>query len=442
MNDGELKIGVARRDISPDEPRLLKPTGMERTEPTRGVLDPVFVEAMAIETGGQVGLLATSDLRMIPHDWAAEVRHAVAERLGCPWQRVHLSAVHNHCSSPEAADDSPESQAACDRANRKIVEAFIDSCLEAYETRRPAEVAYGRSELREPIGLNRRVRLSNGTCVNCWHAGGVCPPPLKFVGPGGPDSKDIRLLAVREVGAERPFAVLTSYATHPHFTAIPYFSGEFPGQAKREVARRLGGEIAVLQATHCGGDNDLHVVQPEPQGSTEETVQWFQESQQLLAGRFADVVVPAVESLAEWERPATLRHAYWSSGEDDPVGKRLTVVGVMALGDIALVSLPGELFLDLGLRLHKESPFPKLLVTAYNATAGGGGPGKSGQAPSSGYQGPPISFEQGSYEVMRGPASSDDDLLEARPGRFVRRATPASGNKVINKALELLAKLK
>ncbi|MBN2583630.1 MAG: hypothetical protein JXL80_11220 [Planctomycetes bacterium] len=426
----ELRIGAARREISPDEPQLMKPTGMERLEPTRGVLDALYVEALAMETGGEPALLLTSDLRIVPNEWAQEVRREVGRRCGCDEQRVILSAVHNHCSSPEPADESPEAQAATERANRKIIDAMIAACVEAFENRRPAEIAYAETVLREPIGLNRRVRLSNGTCVNCWHAGGVCPPGLKYVGPGGPDSKDIQVLAVREVGARRPFAVMTSYATHPHLTAIPYFSGEFPGEAKREVARRLGGDPVILYANHCGGDNDLHVVQPEPDHPTEKVVQWFQASQRKLAGRFADAVVPAVEAAGGWTRPTDLRHAYWSCGEDDPTGKtRMIVVAALALGDVAFASIPGELFLELGQRLKAESPFAKLLAVGYNAMTGS-------------YLPLPVHFEQGSYEVMRGAAADEDEVVEVRPGRFARRPTPDLGASVIDRALELLAELK
>jgi len=238
------------------------------------------------------------------------------------------------------------------------------------------------------------------------------------------------MLAVRELGAAKPFAVITSYATHPHLTGIPYFSGEFPGEAKREVARRLGGDPVVLYANHCGGDNDLHVMQPEPDHTTDKVVAWFQSSQRILAARFADAVVPAVLAADDWSRPTRLRHAYWSRGEDDATGrKRAVVVSALALGDVAIVSIPGELFLELGLRLKAESPFPKLITVGYNMMTGC-------------YQPLPIHFEQGSYEVMRGAAADDDEILEPRPGVFVRRATPDLGTQVIDCALALLRELK
>jgi len=122
-----------------------------------------------------------------------------------------------------------QAKAAEQKAIRKIVNAFIDSCVEAASTIAPAEIAAATTHLLEPIGQNRRARLSNGTCANAWGSGPVIPPGLKYAGPAGPDSTRIDILAARRLGEERPFAVLTSYASHPHLYALPYFSGETIG---------------------------------------------------------------------------------------------------------------------------------------------------------------------------------------------------------------------
>lgn len=427
-NPAALKIGVARREISPPSPKLLRPTGMGRLESTYGVLDPLWAEAMAFEAGGQAAFVITSDLRTIEHAWVVEAREAIAERTGCPSDRILFSSTHNHCSSPEADGDSPEARAALAAANRRIIDAFIDSCVAAWQDRRPAEIAYAQAALTERVGENRRMQFSNGTCVNCWHGGAVCPPGHKYVRPGGPHSTEVRLMSVRQVGAKRPFAVLVSYPSHPHLSALPYFSGETVGQAKREVAADLGGEVTVLWGNHTGGDIDMHCVHPKPPGGLEAELAWFRQSQKTIGRRLAAAVVPAVRKCAKYQRPATLKHAYWSSGEDAPERSRIVIVSALVLGDIALASIPGEIFLTLGQEAMARSPLPKLLMMGYNGSAAG-------------YQPRPIGFEQGSYEVMRGPAASEDDLLEARPGMFVRRSLRDSGQKVVDRLIAMLTDL-
>ena len=425
-SSGDLRIGVARREISPPNPTLLRPTGMSRLQSTVGVLDPVWAEAMAFEAGGQGGLVITSDLRTIEHGWVVEARAAIAERTGCESDRILFSSTHNHCSSPEADGDSPQALEALEAANRVIVEAFIDSCVEAWETRRPAEIAYAEARLTERVGENRRMQLSNGTCVNCWHGGGICPSGHKYVRPGGPDSTEVRLMSVREVGAKQPFAVLVSYPSHPHLSALPYFSGESVGQAKREVAAGLGGEVVVLWGNHTGGDIDMHCVHPKPDG-LEAELAWFQQSQKTLGRRLAAAVVPAVKKCKAYERAAGLKHAYWSFGEDNPKHSRIVIINALVVGEVALASIPGEIFLELGREAMARSPWPKLLMMGYNGSAAG-------------YQPKPIGFEQGSYEVMRGYVVPG----EVVPMPCNRRVMPTrdGGDRVAEKALSLLRELR
>jgi len=426
-NPNLLKAGVARRDISPPNPKLLRPTGMSRLQSTIGVLDPLYIEALAVEAGGRGAIVLTGDLRTIEHAWVVEVRTTVAERLDLEPEQILFSSTHNHCSSPEPDGESPEAQAALIVANRLIVSAMIDASIEAWENRRPAEIAYAEATLRERVGENRRMRVSNGTCINCWHGGAVCPPGHKYVAPAGPDSNEVRLLSVRQVGARKPFAVFVSYPSHPHLSALPYFSGESVGQAKREVAAGLGGDVVVLWANHTGGDIDMHCVHPKPDG-LEAELAWFQQSQKTLGRRLAAAIVPAVRGCRTYDRPASLKHGFWSSGEDRPKESCIVIINVVVLGDVALASIPGEIFLELGREAMARSPVPKLLMMGYNGSAAG-------------YQPKPLGFEQGSYEVMRGPAASADDLLEARPGIFVRRAQRDSGQNVVDTLVTMLGEL-
>ncbi len=408
----ELHIGVATGDLTPPDPALLKPTGMDRLVPTRGVLDDLRAEAMAIAAGGELAFVVTSDLRYLPPEWAVEIRQTVAERTGCDPLRVLLSSVHNHCSSPIAADDTPEAKAAEDRANRKIIDAMINACVDAAAAMAPAEIAAATTELSEPIGENRRVRLDNGTCVNCWGSGPVIAPGRRPVGPAGPDSTRVDILAARRLGDPAPMAVFTSYATHPHLYQLPYFSGEFPGAAKRAIERRVGGAVS-LYANHTGGDLDLHCVHPMPDGEDAQ-VAWFRRSADLLGERFADAAVPAIPTTG-FSRPSRMRCECYQADR--------VIINVLALGDTAFVSIPGELFHSFGLRMLDAGPFAHTLMMAYNGS-------------SPGYAPPAIGYEQGSYEVMRGPGA----VMNIR-GITRATANETTGDVIAAKVGEMLQRL-
>jgi hypothetical protein len=421
-DSSQFQVGVAWRDISPEQPTLLKPTGMGRPVPTRGVLDPLRLEAMAFRAGGELAFFTTSDLRVIEWEWMAEIRQAVAARTGADPMKILFGAVHNHCTSPAPADSSPQAKAAEQKAIRKIVNAFIDSCVEAAANLAPAEIAATTTHVLEPIGQNRRARLSNGTCANCWGSGPVIPPGLKYAGPAGPDSTRIDILAARRLGEEKPFAVLTSYASHPHLYALPYFSGETVGAFKRRIEQLVPGAVS-LHADHCGGNIDMHCVHPVPDEDLAQ-VAWFRKSTAVLAERFGRAVVPAIPK-SGYFRPASLRHAHFASeGMKGPGMAPLIFINAVALDDLALATIPCELFIELGLRIHAGSPFAHTILSAYDASGGE-------------YIPPAIAFEQGSYEVMRGP--SPDDIAQARAiNRFAR---PESGEQIVAKTLEVLRQI-
>jgi len=424
---GGFTVGAARREISPPDPRRLVPTGMGRREPTFGVFDPLFVEAAAIGLDGEAALLITADLRYYPSEWVVEIRETLGARLGLdPW-RVLFSATHNHCSSPVAADRSPEAAAAEAAANRLIRDSIIAAGIAAFETRRPAEMATGTTRLAEPIGQNRRIRFAGGTCVNGWGAGPVVPPGQRIVGPAGPDSFRVDYWCAREPGAARPFALLVSYATHPHLYELPAFSGEFPGAAKRQIAERLGGAL-VMQASHAAGDIDIHQVHPMPDEPAAQRA-WFRASADRMGARLADAVCAALPA-ARYGRPARLRHDRFTTepARTAPDQRSFNLVGI-ALDDAAIVSMPGELFHEDGLRIHSESPFANLCLMAYNGSGGA-------------YLAPPLGFEQGSYEVHRGPAapSPDGDALAPAPMRAGARVD--TGQRLVAEILALLRRLR
>ena len=384
----QLAVGMSKQNISPDKAPLLKPTGMGRKVDTIGVLDDIFAEALCIVTNDDIGILVTAETRYFPHPWIKRIRETVSNSIGIPEQHILFSSTHNHCSSPVAKDDSDEAKAAEQAANEKIINGIIKACEEAYATRRPAEIAVTTTELNELVGQNRRIRINNGTALNCWGAGSIQPFGHKFAQIADEDSKHIDILLVREVGKEDPFGIFTSYATHPHMYELPYFSGEFVGAAKRAIEARLPG-ICTMHANHTGGDLDIHSIHPMPD-EHEAQVKWFQESVALMGQRFANAVVPALHAL-EYKRPEKLCFSYQSTEhEESKAPQPRFILNHMALDDIGFVSIPGELFHCFGREIHERNPLDHVFLMGYNGSGGM-------------YTPPMEIFEQGAYEVMRGP---------------------------------------
>jgi neutral ceramidase len=434
-----FRAGAASVVISPDEPKLLKITGVHNLAPTLGVLDgyDLCADALAIQAGSQVAVMATIDAIAYGPRREIDVRRAVAEKTGIDEKFVLVAGRHNHSSTGEPADEKdPACVHAAERYTKKVRDGAVEACVRAIADLRPAEVAAATATLKETVGQNRRARYANGGCEPCWNSGPISIPGERFGPSPGPDSTRVDFLCAREVGAKSPFVVLTSYASHIHLGGIPYFNSETVGGVKAAFRRAVPG-VNVIYANKTGGDIDMHCVHPMPDDPAEQLA-WYKRSAAELGRRFCAPILEAMPSLsyrrpdrlghecvgmdisAESQpsaqsrpsaesRPATSRGASASGAASRP--SRTILVNALRLGDFALASIPSELFMEYINRIHDLSPFKTLLLLGFNGS------------PGMGYMGTPLSFEQGGYETGK----------EAAPVRSAQPSTDKAASRLANR---------
>jgi hypothetical protein len=435
MSD-EFRAGVASVDMSPDRPELLTVFGLHSLETTRGVLPgyELWVNALAFEAGGRRAVVATRDTTGYGRQAELDIRKAVAEQTGIDETMVLVTARHVHSSTgvPRDENDPACVQAAKDYS-AKIRRATIDACVQALGSLRPAEMAAGTVQLAQPLGQCRRMVFAHGGAMSSWGAGPVALPGERFVGPAWPNNRRVDLLAVREVGAREPFGLLTSYGTHIHLSGIPYFASEAVGGIRNELRRRLPNTTLVYAASMTG-DYDLHSMFPIPADGVEAEIAWFKASAEEVGRRFADAVVPAM-SAGGYVRPTTIGHEYFEAG--GPASDRRVrrfMLNALRLGDVGLLSVPGELFLEFVEAIQSRCPLKPLLVLGLNGSSG------------LGYVGTPLAYEQGAYETARGPAPSPEEeerMIAAglTQDRRLGRARADTGFQIADRAVELLRRL-
>ena len=90
------KAGVARTEITP--PQGLWMAGYAaRTRPAEGVLQPLWVKALALQApGSDPAVVVTSDLLGFPRTLSGRVAAALRERFGLERSRVMLTSSHTH----------------------------------------------------------------------------------------------------------------------------------------------------------------------------------------------------------------------------------------------------------------------------------------------------------------------------------------------------------
>jgi hypothetical protein len=145
--------GSARRDITPAWPVLQAGFG-QRQAPSTGVLDRIFTKALYLAAGSERFVLVTADLICIPKPLAEAVTQRIVARTGLTEAQVCLCASHTH-SGPVPWDPAGTAPGIADWVPL-LVEAMVEVACEALERGVPSRIrtAVGRLDLL----LNRRTR--------------------------------------------------------------------------------------------------------------------------------------------------------------------------------------------------------------------------------------------------------------------------------------------
>jgi neutral ceramidase len=215
-----LKVGAAKVDITPDARKL--------PAPFTGVLDPILVRAIALESDGQKAALITIDAGAVPDPLWTEVTTKLKSEFGIEPSRVMFTATHTH-SVPFTFGST-------------LAGDVVKAVREALGRMQPGRVAY--AEGRSYINVNRNIIDSE---TRRWWEG----PNVD-----GPSDKTVAILRF-ENEAGKPVAVYYNYAVHAVLTGnLDLISGDLPGAASRYIEQSLGDDVVALWSEGAAGDQN------------------------------------------------------------------------------------------------------------------------------------------------------------------------------------------
>lgn len=408
----ELQVGLAETEITP--PDGLPMAGYFHERLATGQLDPLKAKAVVFRGADQQAALVMCDLTGIAVDLSREVRRLAAERTGIPAANITVAATHSH-TAPDyyrALYDYLRG-VRTDPARAAYVEQLIERTVAAIEaasrSARGVTLASGAVEQQTPVAFNRRFVMRDGS-VRTWM--NLKNPDT--IRPAGPIDPQIGLLHVQDAGGTS-LGLISNFALHLDTVGGLKWSGDYPYFIERAVRQSLGPEVVSLFGTGCCGDinhanptgaerNKTDVIGgslgatiqagigqlrplvnpqlqvrsavvplPLQEASSEAVAQAIQVMRAVQAGEPVEFLthVAAHKTLlvdrlrntpphAGPQDPQSLllTHAWAGSGAQLP-----TEVQVICLGeDLAIVCLPGEVFVDLGLAIKQASPFRTTLI--------------------------------------------------------------------------------
>lgn len=408
-----IQVGVAEVDITP--PVGFPMAGYYHERLAEGTIDPLKAKAVVFREGDTAGALVVCDLIGIATDLSTEVRRLAAEKTRIPAQNIVLAATHSH-TAPDYMKElylylGKESQ---DELRKQYIEKLINGPVaaieQAYQNAKPAVLATGSATQQTPVAFNRRFVMRDGS-VKTWQS--LKNPNV--IRAAGPIDTEIGLLAIRDPKDGTSRGVISNFALHLDTVGGMKWSADYPYFIERSLRDALGPDVISIFGTGCCGDiNHANPASPvrnkvdfignslgtsiteqlpklTPVKNTTLTVGSqivklpLQEASQAEVARsikileiahkggkvdFFDHVTAYKKMILDQMRHKkphanTSEHITWGLSRSlAGVGETLPVdVTVMTIGnEVAIVCLPGEVFVELGLAIKQASPFKTTLI--------------------------------------------------------------------------------
>ncbi|RLE74190.1 MAG: hypothetical protein DRJ56_07955 [Thermoprotei archaeon] len=360
--------------------------GFYRGRKNRGAHDDLYVRALLLEGGGERALVVVLDLLDVSERVVREVRGEVAEELGLDERHVVLTATHTHYAplTTRLRGIGEVDESYVDYVIRRVVEA----CGGLAGRLTDVEPMYSEAPAKG-VAFNRAVR-------------------------GGPVDEVVRVLQLRAPSG--PLVTLFNFSCHPVCVDVrtedaSYASADWPGVAVRVVRERLGGAAAFLQGT-CGdvdpvvawgmrGFDAAEEVGRKVAAAVVEAAERLEpvggelrvasrpvrlSLQRLTYESIVDILAVFLRRLErvkpdvamDMSNVLALVRFYRESveelrdlvrrGQPEFVEREVCAVRV---GGAAMLFVPGEVFVELGMRVRGASPIERLMIVGYSGPYAG-----------------------------------------------------------------------
>jgi hypothetical protein len=405
-----LRIGLAEADITP--PTGFPMAGYYHERLATGTRDPLKAKAVVFRGERQQAAWVVADLTGISRDLCAEVRRQASAKTGIPAEHIVVSATHSH-TAPDYGRDLYDylgkSPAQSPRYAEKLIGGIVAAIVDANAAAAPTTIVAGSAEQKIPVSFCRRFVMRDGS-VRTWQR--LDNPEV--VRPANPIDPEIGLALIRSADGQ-PRGVLSGFALHLDTVGGTEWSGDYPYYIEHALRKQLGPKlVSLFGAGTCGDINHVDPVAKE-RNSTETigkalaatigpaidklqpidnptfqvhtatvnlplqaaTEQQLERAKTLLpaakAGEkveFFDLVTAYKSVLLDQLRNSPPRveatdYINWGLTRSwAGIGEALPVeVTTMTIGrDLAIVFLPGEVFVDLGLAIKRGAPYRTTLV--------------------------------------------------------------------------------
>jgi neutral ceramidase len=348
-----------------------------------GIRDDIWARALYLNDGKTELVLLGIETVGLARAVIDRVRQRITDKTRIPASHVFIAATHTH-SGPDVRSSDLSDIAAHNLATTE--DKLVGVVTWAKSEARPARIFYHREHAQ--CGINRRE----------WRDGRVVlgQDPKKPVYPW------VDILTITDAQGK----TLAVWFCHPCHAVVMgasnyMISGDFPGAAARLLEEQTKG-IAIF-ANGCAGN-----INSNPHGAD------FADVDRLghyLGAAVMKALLSSADGTRLEPRLASLEHTFTLPADPGSDGIEMTVQAV-SIGEVALIGLPAEVFVELGMSIQDQSPFPHTIPVGY----------------ANGYQGyvpTAQAFEEGGYEVGARVRYQENKITSAAPAVVVKKSVEA-----------------
>lgn len=408
VSAGPLRAGAATSNITPWLGLTLNGGMQDRT--ATHVHDELHARAIVLDDGASRLAIIVCDSCMIPRDVVLEAKGRIQEQTGIPPENVLISATHAHsCPTCTGVFQSEPD----DQYPRFLATRIADAAARAFNNLEPARIGWGRGQNDQQV-FNRRWRMKPGT---------IPPDPFErttdkvrmnppvgssdLVEPTGPIDPEVPVVSVQSSDG-RPIALLANYSLHyVGGTGGGHVSADYFGVFADRVQALLGADrldppfVGIMSNGTSGDINNVNFREARP-------AQPPYAQMRIVAGELAEEAARVLGSI-EYHTEVTLaaRTRELELGVRRPDGMELSrareilaeagdrelrtlpeiyaretvlldeypeevpvTLQALRIGDLAIAAIPCEVFVEIGLEIKRDSPFPMTftieLANGYN----------------------------------------------------------------------------
>mgnify|MGYP002623644588 CR=1 FL=1 len=397
----KLQSGAAAVDVTPTVFPLNLPGGFSANMATKAN-DPLHARAVVFSDGKTTLAMVVVDNLGVSPEAIEEAKAIASKSTDIPVENMLICSTHTH-SAPRSSETEGDSPGAIYR--QRLVDGMAQSIIDAHAALQPAAVGFGTHPLPEEV-FNRRWYLKpNRMPLNPFGGmdqvkmnPGTNPDVLDR--PAGPTDPDIDVISVRNAKG-KPLALFANYALHyvggvPRGTVSADYFGEFARLMPSRL--RAGDDFVAMMSNGASGDiNNIPFTVTRPPREPFEQIRivarkaadtaWF--AQRKIEEHDSDVTLDMVEReltlkyrkpteeqlqearaiLAIKDEAAIARlpkravpyaqRTINASKRDETLTIKLQAIRI---GEFAIVGIPFETLVEIGLDLKDQSPFDETMV--------------------------------------------------------------------------------